>query len=190
MSNSRTRFLNVLPNPYHALDDLGEPAGLCHVDPLVNPRREFVGARLVSAEVIDSFKAGDLRNPRQYNTWAFDTVNPTRVERTDYYIEKLRGGELIAFDEQTSKEAGFPRHNDPQSVLSVAMLDASNKWTQMYGEPPAFWVRETVTLKPEQIEEFHDELEKGTSFEELKEKFETKSEDPKVSETKKDGVLR
>jgi hypothetical protein len=135
--SSRSRYINVLPNPWSALDDQGNPAGICPVDPGLSTRRDFVGARFESAEVIEKIPEGDLRHPRQYNNWVF-SEEPTRVEATPYYLEKLRSAELLPADAEAAKAAGVG-WTTLYELTETQRVAAATKWNEQHGELPAWF---------------------------------------------------
>ena len=137
--SSRTRYINVLPNPWSALDDQGNPAGICPVDPGLSTRRDFVGARFESAEVIEKIPEGDLRHPRQYNNWVF-SAEPVRVEATPYYLEKLRNAELLPADAEAAKAAGIG-FTTLYEITETQRVAAATKWNEQHGELPTWFTK-------------------------------------------------
>jgi hypothetical protein len=135
--SSRSRYINVLPNPWSALDDQGNPCGICPVDPGLSTRRDFVGARFESAEVIEKIPEGDLRHPRQYNNWVF-SEEPVRVEATPYYLEKLRSAELLPADAEAAKAAGIG-FTSVVEATKVQVMAAVAKWRGQHGEVPSWF---------------------------------------------------
>lgn len=145
--SSRDRKLLVHPNPYHALDDMGNPAGILPIDPEHAPTvRRFIGAELAAVEVLDRKEEGDLRHPRQYNTWKFDLVNPVELPETQYYLEALKTGVLLPANRETAKRAGmaFPSLT---TMLQDARVEAAFKWRDAQGEFPDWFVVEEEETK-------------------------------------------
>lgn len=111
------RVLSVLPNPYHALDAFGRPAGVVlkvpdgeGFDGFANDNHAgWIGARIdpKATEVLDNFKPSELRSNRQHTAFEFDAQTPVPVPRSQFYLERLREGSLLPADERTAAAAGI-----------------------------------------------------------------------------------
>lgn len=140
------KFFLVYPNPFIHMDHDGYPAGVCHCDLLehVGNVRKWVGARLdqdqtTPLEKLSKEETG-YRFARQQTRFSFDFSEPTRVPVTEYYRDRLRGGEILPADAATHKLAGLEGDFVPaRQALAKAKEEALKLWRANYGpdERPA-----------------------------------------------------
>ncbi len=93
--------LKVWPNPFHALDADGRPAGVLPYEPEGNgvttfDARRFVGA-MVDAEILQKFPPGDARQAVQ-RTWFKFQDDVSEVRCSPYYQHAIARGEIFAAD--------------------------------------------------------------------------------------------
>lgn len=132
------RTLLVWPNPFHALDHEGRPAGVLPYEPEGNGTttfddRRFVGAQLKS-EITQRFPRGDARQSIQ-RTWFEFTDVAIRVKNTAYYSQAIARGEIFAADEESAKLCGIDKSFlEPGSLLERAREEAAGFWKQQAHE--------------------------------------------------------
>lgn len=130
MALETRRTLLVLPNPYHALDAFGGPAGAVPYEPTESPvpvdDRRWVGVTRLETELLDTFGRGDLRSPRQHTRFVFDDA-PVSLPISQYYVDRIREGALIPADERTAMAAGM-RFEDPGLVAAKTVAKAAVTW--------------------------------------------------------------
>ena len=132
--------LNVLPNPWCALDGEGRPAGAYPVDPDTFGMR-YIGARIAQAQV-ESLTREQIAEgkktlvaPRQKITWEF-TTEPVAIRTNGDAFGVLRKavgcGELFTADEATARALGV-RHQNPAKALAAAKEAARARFDAMHG---------------------------------------------------------
>jgi hypothetical protein len=141
--------IRVLPNPYLHLDDTGTPVHAVAVDPSVNTNRQFVGAVLDQAEVIDNIREGELLSPRQFNTWKF-TDEPVSIMLTDYYRNAIQNGELLIADKESAKRVGM-EFVEPSEAIKSYRESAAKKWNAAYGEFPSWYSEPPSEKRPASV---------------------------------------
>lgn len=140
----------VVPNPWLSLDSMGHPCAVVPIDPFKHGTgRRWVGARLVANEVRSRETARIagltqiVAEAEHTHDWQFET-GPVRIPISDYYLERIRHGELIAADEFAAQKAGVP-FVAPATILAAAKAKAvaefdgqlgEGTWAQL-NEPPA-----------------------------------------------------
>ena len=126
------RTLLVWPNPFHALDHEGRPAGVLPYEPEGNgvttfDDRRFVGAQL-KAEVLQKFPRGDAREPVQ-KTWFEFSDEPVTVKNTAYYAHAIARGEIFAADAESAMACGIDKSFlEPDVLLERARQEAIGAW--------------------------------------------------------------
>lgn len=127
MSTLRTKLL-VWPNPFHALDHEGHPAGILPVEPSGDgvktfDDRAFVGARL-NAEFTFKAIVGTAQASEQRSKFAY-TDEPVEVPATPYYKHAIARGEIFAADDFSAKAAGISLgYVDPAELLERARAES------------------------------------------------------------------
>lgn len=137
--------LNVLANPYSAIDHDGIPSGTCPADPQHGAGAlRWPGARIDVSETRllphpdqNSVhpKSQDRSQP-QITRWAF-SAEPEVIPATHHYVVAVRDGDLVAADEPTAKRCGIP-FVEPMLVLATRRLDAILEFKAAYNKEPAF----------------------------------------------------
>jgi hypothetical protein len=149
MLRSRNILL-VYAVPFVALDAEGMPAAAVRFDPPAGRRNEvhFVGCVPVRT-VLEKRKPGTGRQTLYATTFRYD-LSPQRIPHTDYHVQRIRRGELLAADAATAKRAGVP-FVPPPVAFEQAKQAAIASWTQQYGEPPPVerWPALALVMPPE-----------------------------------------
>lgn len=129
-----TKTLSVYPNPYIAVDHEGYPAGACPCDMPEHvgmTTRKWVGAELDidQTQLLEQLSAEErlYRNPRQRTRFKFELGEPTSLPVTHYYIDRIRGGELIAANADTARLGGV-EFVEPRKALAASKKAACAKW--------------------------------------------------------------
>ena len=137
----RPKTINVLPNPWCALDGEGRAAGVCDVDPdLLGVSR--IGAK-VAAVNVEQMSAQQRRTaerrlqaPRQSITWEFDTENPVETRFTGdaaaVIMRKVRNLELLPADAQAAKLCGV-KFREPARALAEEKAKARAEFDASHG---------------------------------------------------------
>lgn len=129
------RTLLVYPNPFHAIDHEGRPAGVLPLEPegdgvTTFDDRRFVGATL-KAEILQKFPRGDARQSVQRTTFDFSD-EPVEVRNTPYYRMAIARGEILAADKASALECGIDStYLEPAKVLLTARDEAIGLWKRM-----------------------------------------------------------
>jgi hypothetical protein len=128
--------LSVLPNPYHALDHEGRPAGPCPRErtPTTVGHQGYVGAErhcTVPEKLVD----GHQGTPAQDTCWQF-SKEPTQVrDPHGYYRQMLRDGALFPADAKTARMAGPDVKYAPYAeLLADAKKLANGRWRAAFAE--------------------------------------------------------
>lgn len=131
--------IRVVPNPWLCLDSMGHPCAVVPIDPFKHGTgRRWVGARLVANETRkrEVERVGGLTQvvaeAEHTHDWQFES-GPVRIPISDYYLERIRHGELIAGDEFSAQKAGVP-FVDPLTILSDAKARAVAEFDGQHGE--------------------------------------------------------
>lgn len=106
----KPRTLLVWPNPFHALDHEGRPAGVLSYEPTGNgsttfDSRRFIGADL-KATILEKAIVGTAQQSMQ-RTWFEYLSEPVTVPESPYYKHAIARGEIFAADEETARRAGI-----------------------------------------------------------------------------------
>lgn len=121
----KEKTLQVLPNPWSALDRYGIPCGVCprDVDADAGGPGRFVGAKVCKkhTEILQKLDKDDtLRSAMQRTFFEYlghpslepglaehlARCSPVEVPKTEYYLERIREGALFAADKETAALAG------------------------------------------------------------------------------------
>jgi hypothetical protein len=149
--------LLVLPNPYVFIDGDGEPQGACPADGPNHARgkRMWIGAKIDPARTKhlpdyedrpktrrggkDVAWSGDSR-PRPQTTKFVFAAKPVEIPKTPHYLDRIRGGELVAADEATHAKAfgGRVKYLAPDIALADARRAAFDEFKAAHGKAPAF----------------------------------------------------
>lgn len=133
------KFLLVYPNPFLHVDHDGYPNCACPCDMPEHTGmtvRRFVGAKFdqTNTFLLETLTEEELlyRNARQQTRFAFEFAEPTKLPVTEYYKDRVRGGELIAADETTARIGGVA-YVEPKQVLADAKAHALKHWAALHG---------------------------------------------------------
>lgn len=133
------RTLLVWPNPFHAVDHEGHPAGILPYEPMgdgVNTfdDRRFIGA-MVKAEVIQKFAPGDGRQSVQRTGFVY-ADEPIRVHDSAYYRHAIARGEIFAADAASALLCGIDSGTflEPGPLLERARVEAIGEWERQAHE--------------------------------------------------------
>lgn len=124
----KPRTLLVYPNPFHALDHEGHPAGVLSYEPTGDgvktfDSRRFIGASLQS-HILDKAIEGTAQQTTQ-RTWFDYNDDPIEVPESPYYKHAIARGEIFAADAETARRAGISlSFVDPQTLLERAKAEA------------------------------------------------------------------
>ncbi len=135
----KIKFLNVYPNPFHALDHLGRPAGVLPNEPEGDgihtfDSRAFVGARLRTEITYKPNLQYGLDASHQRQDTQFDyTEEPVTVKNTPYYRSALQRRELLPADEYTALTANVP-WKEIEEALEDEREMALTRWQQQAHE--------------------------------------------------------
>lgn len=134
MLRSRTPLL-VFPVPFAALDAEGMPAASVRFDPPMGRKNEvhFIGCTL-ERKVVEKRTRAEGRQTL-YETAFHYELSPQSIPHTDYHVQRIRHGELLAADAATAKRVGVP-FVPPTQAFERARHAAIAAWTDQYGEPP------------------------------------------------------
>lgn len=131
--------INVVPNPWLALDAKGRPCAVVPVDfEKHSQNRRWVGADLMAVETRkqETQRVGKHTQvtveARHEHRWKFAT-SPVAVPISDYYIDRLRRGELLPGDEECARSAGVP-FVSPDKTLASAKAAAVSVYDGQHGE--------------------------------------------------------
>lgn len=108
----KPRTLLVWPNPFHALDHEGRPAGVMSYEPTGDgvttfDSRRFIGASLQS-HILEKAIVGTAQQTMQ-RTW-FDYLDePVEVPESAYYKHAIARGEIFAANAETAARAGISK---------------------------------------------------------------------------------
>lgn len=116
-------MLRVIPNPFAHLDGDGHPATVVTNHQTHRP----IGAELVMVD-------GKLRKK-------FALTEPETVGDQRYYVDSVREGALIAWDEETAKACRVP-FVEPKAALDAAMAEAAKRYLEETGKPAPFAIAE------------------------------------------------
>lgn len=145
----RILTLSVIANPYAHLDHEGRPCGAVLLDPVDHhaygeatvdavtgqPRyepRRYVGAELDTHSTKIVRKAGPQglgasgQSDLQDTVWKFSD-EPQTIPQTNYYLARIRDGELIPADAETAALAGRA-FVEPKLALANAKTHALGLW--------------------------------------------------------------
>lgn len=116
--------LDVYANPYHSLDHLGRPAGVCPRErqPTTLGHAGYVGATPATTEPTKRGR-DDHRSPDQDTCWQF-SKEKIRVEDTPYYRKAIRSGELLPASESTAKKVGGVEFLPHDAAIAKAKAEA------------------------------------------------------------------
>lgn len=150
MITRKQQTLRVVPNPYCHLDEDGEPAGACPADPAhAGGARRWVGAVLDTerTKLLDRDSEGrKIRRPK-WDTTGTDQITKFKfsadvveLPQSVYYLDRIRDGELIAADEETSRKAfgAGSKYVPAKEALAKHRGLAVERHEAAYGEKPAF----------------------------------------------------
>lgn len=116
------RFLQVVPNPFCALDVHGRAQGVVELEGIAG---QYVGA----------VEDPELSRAEGKHVFRF-LPGTARVPLSAYYLRRLRDGELLPVDEPTARVAGLP-FVDPETALRNARDRAIAQFTATNGSEPA-----------------------------------------------------
>jgi hypothetical protein len=127
--------LVVYPAPFAALDAEGMPAGAVRFDPPTGRAGEvhFIGCARTH-KVVERRRRADGRQSLYTTAFQFE-IAPHPIPHTDYHVQRIRHGELIAADESTAKRAEVP-WVPPGIAFERARFAAITRWEQQYGTRP------------------------------------------------------
>jgi hypothetical protein len=129
------KVLLVFPVPFAALDPEGMPSAAVRFDPPTGRKGEvhFIGATRKNT-LVEKRKREEGRQSLYVTSFEYDLM-PQRITHTDYHVQRIRQGDLIAADQATAKIAGVP-FAQPEVAFERARYAAIARWEQQYGEPP------------------------------------------------------
>lgn len=129
------QLLLVFPVPFAALDASGMPAAAVRFDPPTGRRNEvhFIGCTRQNT-LVERRKRAEGRQSVYATSFRYDLA-PQRITHTDYHVQRIRHGELIAADAATAKIAGVP-FVAPATAFECARSAAIQRWEQEYSAPP------------------------------------------------------
>jgi hypothetical protein len=127
--------LLVYPVPFAALDASGMPVGAVRFDPPTGRKNEvhFIGCTRQHT-LIEKRPRAEGRQSVYTTSFRFD-LTPQRITHTDYHVQRIRQGDLLAADPATAKRAGVP-FVPPMTAFERARYAAIARWEQEYGEAP------------------------------------------------------
>jgi hypothetical protein len=134
MLRSQTPLL-VYPVPFTALDARGMPAAAVRFDPQTGRANEvhFIGCDR-EHRLVERRKRAEGRQSVYASTFRYDLA-PQAITHTDYHVQRIRHGELIAADAATARIAGVP-FVQPVTAFERARYAAIRRWEAEYGTPP------------------------------------------------------
>lgn len=124
----KPRTLLVWPNPFHALDHEGHPAGVLSYEPTGDgvktfDSRRFIGATLQS-KILEKAVEGTAQQTMQ-RTWFEFTEEVVEVPESAYYKHAIARGEIFAADEATARRCGIVQgFVEPAELLERARKEA------------------------------------------------------------------
>lgn len=114
------------------------PCGALPVDPSVNPAREWVGAAIDEARVVQRAQSVQIGqhsaeiSPEVLEiTWKFEESEPTQLPVTQYYRNAVHSGGLFAADAETARACAVPFVE-----FSMAIEKARRLALGVVGPPP------------------------------------------------------
>ncbi len=113
----------------------------------LNKMPHYIGARLKSATVLDNYEPGYFLSPRANKKYEY-TTEPITLQLTQYYMDLVKDGALLAADEASAKLCGVP-YVDVKTALKRAAEKAANHCFAAYGCKPNWYVEPTVEVKAE-----------------------------------------
>jgi hypothetical protein len=128
----KLKFLLVEVNPFTALDENGFACGTCPTD----PQHEIAGK--VGARIVRTFE----RHPTPqdpyppYERRVEYLPGPHRVPWSQYYVARLRDGELFPADPATARAAGV-QFRSVADALASAKTKAVAEYRAVYQTDPA-----------------------------------------------------
>lgn len=106
----KSRTLLVWPNPFHALDHEGHPAGVLSYEPTGDGVKTFDARRFIGATLESRITAKAIEGTAQQSmqrTWFKYLDEPTEVPETPYYKHAIARGEIFAADAASAARAGI-----------------------------------------------------------------------------------
>ena len=134
--------LNVVANPFQAVDHDGNPSGAVALDPDLNGgSRVFVGAAYdpASIKTLRPHVEGSPQTSRVAARFVFDTT-PQAVPATPYFVRRIAKGELFAADRATARECGISdaEFREPAELLAASRARAFDSFKAETGREPRF----------------------------------------------------
>lgn len=143
--------LRIFPNPYHAIDHQGLPAGAARRDPdfqISAGMRLYVAADLAEVRILAQRdrveRSAGLAPTVQEHAWYFVTDRATGIEDTAYHRALIKSGEIFPADEGTHRRA-FGRNQkthpfvEPREAITRSRQQAIETWKAEHEEEePAF----------------------------------------------------
>lgn len=147
------KTLNLVANPWAAIDAEGLPSGQCLRDPVEDGAPGYVGARIVGAVELRPKVTRNVNGvtqvisgARHLLTWEFDP-KPVKVPNTGYYRDRAGKApfELFAGDARTAAALGQDfvepaKQIEAHRLLRVAEFDAQHgqgAWQELADERAA-----------------------------------------------------
>ncbi len=120
--------LLVWPNPFHALDHEGRPAGVLSYEPTGDGSRTFDARRFVGATLQAKITQKAIEGTAQQSlqrTWFEYLEEPTEVTATPYYKHAIARGEIFAANKETARLSGISLgFVEPGELLERARKEA------------------------------------------------------------------
>lgn len=137
-------ILNVLPNPWAAVDGSGRPSGTYPEEPsqeggvwgFDETRKRFIGAAL-------EHEAGETR--------IVFGAEPVRVYASLHYRNAVKSGELLAADAATARACGID-FVEPAEVIARSKAARAAEWFAERGEPAPWLAEAAPAAAPETLE--------------------------------------
>jgi hypothetical protein len=128
-------LLLVYPVPFAALDAGGMPAAAVRFDPPTGRPNvvHFIGCGRQN-RLIERRKRAEGRQSVYGTSFRYELA-PQPITHTDYHVQRIHHGELIAANEATARIAGVP-FVSPSTAFERARYAAIRRWEQQYGTYP------------------------------------------------------
>jgi hypothetical protein len=124
----KPRTLLVYPNPFHALDHEGQPAGVLSYEPTGDGATTFDERRFIGASLQHKMLSIAVQGTAQHSmqrTWFEYLDTPVEVPESPYYTMAIARGEIFAANEETAKRAGITNgYVKPEDLLERAKAEA------------------------------------------------------------------
>lgn len=129
-----SKFVVVLPNPWHSIDHEGRPAGHCARERVQasEGHQGHVCCSIVASTPVP-LPQGHRGTPEQDTCWHFSKEPQTFDDPSDYYKNAIKNGEIFAADKRTAEYAGV-KFEAFDKLLEASRLEAAAKWKAVTGE--------------------------------------------------------